>query len=112
MTVEIKGDNIKITLTKEELKGLRPGLPYELTSIIGEAESDHDGYAHKVRPQAPEVHTSRGHPTGSFSNPLAQVVRTNYRFANPVIDSIVRNQLEKGINSLTVTGDQIVMGVK
>lgn len=60
MTVEIKGDNIKITLTKEELKGIRPSLPYQLTTVIGEAESSHDGYAHSTKLQTPEVHTSKG----------------------------------------------------
>lgn len=102
MTVEIKGDNIKITFTKEELKGLRPSLPYELTSLIGEAESDHDGYASR---QKPAVQSSQS----SVNDPLH--LRKNYRFTNPTIDSIVRNQLEKGHPIVTVTGPQNVMEV-
>ena len=45
MTVQITGNTYKITLTKDELKALRPSMPYPMTSIIGEAEANGE-YAH------------------------------------------------------------------
>jgi len=58
MTVEIKGDNIKITLTNEELKIMRPSMPYQLTTLIGKAESEHDGYANQSELSNLMVHST------------------------------------------------------